>query len=390
MRETATSFDIATQADGEDIGTIFHIAEADDGSVWFGTSNGLLKHDGTGFTRFNNMADSTDGSIQAVFPDDSGTIWAGTSTGIDRFDGVSFSPFISGEALDDVWISDIKADSDGDIWIGTETGLYLYHPDADNEDSTFEFFGLADGMNDVMTYFLLFDDQGDLWVGTNQGDKPDRPRPFQGDREKKTSVRLENLMALWALKRITMQPSKQTMVRCGLARLVDSLNTTPLYSASIPWSLPLVLQMYAFSSKTLIGASWTDTYADWTGIPTNLTLPYHQNHLTFDVVGMSFVSPKKIKYRYKLDGFDKDWSPETQLPTQTYSNLAPGHYTLLVRAKNSDGLWNRTPTSYSFKILMPFWQRWWFILICVTVGLSCHTGASPMEDAIAGSQKTST
>ena len=368
VRETATSFDIATQADGEDIGTVFHIAEADDGSVWFGTSNGLLKHDGMGFTRFKNMADSTDGSIQAVFPDDSGTIWAGTSTGIDRFDGVSFSPFISGEALDDVWISDIKADSDGDIWIGTETGLYFYNPDTDNEDSSFEFFGLSDGMNDVMTYFLLFDDQGDLWVGTNQGINQIDLAHFKATREKniRSFGKSDGIVGIETNHHAAFKANDGTLwfgTVGGLIKYDPSL----FHINTVEPSTRIADVRLFFEDPDW--RLWTDTFADWTGIPTNLTLPYHQNHLTFDVVGMSFVSPKKIKYRYKLDGFDKDWSPETQLPTQTYSNLAPGHYTLLVRAKNSDGLWNRTPTSYSFKILMPFWQQWWFILICVTVGL---------------------
>jgi len=95
----------------------------------------------------------------------------------------------------------------------------------------------------------------------------------------------------------------------------------------------------------------------------SMRLPYNENYLTFYFIGLSFTVPEKVFYKYKLEGFDRSWSPPTRLKSATYSNLPPGNYRFLVKACNNDGLWNQHPASYTFTIQTPFWQRSWFILL---------------------------
>jgi signal transduction histidine kinase len=109
-------------------------------------------------------------------------------------------------------------------------------------------------------------------------------------------------------------------------------------------------------------------------LPMGLTLPYHQNHLTFDFIGISLTIPSKVKYQFKLEGFDEDWSPTTREASMTYSNLSPGAFTFKVKATNSDGLWNNQPTTYSFLITPPFWHTWWFYILCVVATTSSLYG----------------
>jgi hypothetical protein len=109
-------------------------------------------------------------------------------------------------------------------------------------------------------------------------------------------------------------------------------------------------------------------------LPVGLTLPYHQNHLTFDFNGISLTIPSKVRYQFQLEGFDAGWLPVTQEPHATYSNLSPGAYTFKIKSSNNDGVWNQEPTTYSFVITPPFWQTWWFYILCVAAATSSLYG----------------
>ena len=70
---------------------------------------------------------------------------------------------------------------------------------------------------------------------------------------------------------------------------------------------------------------------------------------------------ESLRYQYRLEGADVDWSAPTEQRTITYAKLSPGQYRFLVRAVNSIGVLSPHPAIVSFKILSPIWRRWWFI-----------------------------
>jgi diguanylate cyclase (GGDEF)-like protein len=84
--------------------------------------------------------------------------------------------------------------------------------------------------------------------------------------------------------------------------------------------------------------------------------------------GLSFVSPEKVKYRYKLEGFSSDWVDADTRRTAYYTNIAPGSYHFKVIAANDDGLWNETGASFDFSLRPYFYQTPWFYALSV-VGL---------------------
>jgi serine phosphatase RsbU (regulator of sigma subunit) len=96
------------------------------------------------------------------------------------------------------------------------------------------------------------------------------------------------------------------------------------------------------------------------GLPVSLVLPYNENHITFQFIGISLNIPSKVKYRWQLKGADKEISPSQNKTEITYSNLAPGKYVLVVWSCNDNGDWNKTPQSFIFTITPPFWQTIWF------------------------------
>lgn len=92
-------------------------------------------------------------------------------------------------------------------------------------------------------------------------------------------------------------------------------------------------------------------------------LHYKDNHITFNFNGICFKDPTKVRYKYRLIGFDNDW----QLPTSnnfiTYSNLNPAYYVFEITACNNDGVWNEQTISFPFSIAPPYYMTWWFFLI---------------------------
>jgi signal transduction histidine kinase len=89
-------------------------------------------------------------------------------------------------------------------------------------------------------------------------------------------------------------------------------------------------------------------------------------HFQFEYAGLSFTAPLKVRYRYRLEGFDNDWTDAGARRTAYYTNIPPGHYTFHVQAANNDGVWNTTGASFSFELRPHFYQTIWFYLALIT------------------------
>ncbi len=94
----------------------------------------------------------------------------------------------------------------------------------------------------------------------------------------------------------------------------------------------------------------------------SLQLRHDENFITINFSSSNFIKPQKNKYRYKLEGFDKDWI-ETSTPSVRYTNIPTGMHTLTIFASNNDGIWSSTPLRITIEIKPPFWRTWWAYLI---------------------------
>ena len=103
-------------------------------------------------------------------------------------------------------------------------------------------------------------------------------------------------------------------------------------------------------------------------------LAARQNQVEVDFLGLAFGSGDVLRYQYRLEGADTDWSAPADQRTVTYASLAPGRYVFHVRAINSDGLVSASPAAVSFTVLRPVWQRWWFVsAMALLIALLVHT-----------------
>jgi AraC-like DNA-binding protein len=94
--------------------------------------------------------------------------------------------------------------------------------------------------------------------------------------------------------------------------------------------------------------------------------------LEFHYTAASFAAPKKIKFKYKLEGFDKEWMDAGSSAGRVagYTNIPPGTYCFRVIACNNDGLWNEKGASFYFKLNPFFYQTSWFYGLCILAVLA--------------------
>ena len=90
-----------------------------------------------------------------------------------------------------------------------------------------------------------------------------------------------------------------------------------------------------------------------------IKLSYNENVFSFQFTATDYNNPSTIKYAYMMKGFDKDWNFTENRRFVTYTNLNPGEYEFLVKATNSDGLWNDVPTVVKIIISPPWWRTVW-------------------------------
>ncbi len=82
-------------------------------------------------------------------------------------------------------------------------------------------------------------------------------------------------------------------------------------------------------------------------------------------MALSFVNPEKVRYRYWLEGFDRDWVDAEKRREAFYSNLRPGKYRFRVIACNNDGVWNEGGALVAFSIPPAFYETAWFPILCL-------------------------
>ncbi|MEL6357136.1 MAG: ATP-binding protein, partial [Bacteroidota bacterium] len=96
--------------------------------------------------------------------------------------------------------------------------------------------------------------------------------------------------------------------------------------------------------------------------PQQLEVPHRTNHFTFDFVAIDWSAPHKVRYQYKLDGLEEEWSQPKAENRVDYRSIPFGKYTFKVRAAGRNGVWSE-PVAYAFTIRPPWWHSWWAYVI---------------------------
>ncbi|MFC2154918.1 two-component regulator propeller domain-containing protein [Acidobacteriota bacterium] len=399
-----------TTEDGLIHNFVLTIYEDRKGNFWFGTFGGVSKFDGRTFLNITIEDGLSDSVIRAIYEDRAGNMWFGTNTsGINRYDGKIVTQLTTEHGLPDNQVTAITEDRAGIVWIGTLKGIGCYdgetfinvsekcgfkqesiysivQDEADNIwfaaygdgivrftpsglgqhrpwSCSHEVFDSKDGLKDDSVVSMVFDNSGRLWLGTEKG-----ICLFDAAEYEKTSRKIFKHYGkeegLIGIECIHNSICKDNMGNIWIGTTKGAIKYNPGKDKSNPVA-PLT---HINDVRFLYGEeTWRDYAAAISlkdGLPVGLKLPYDKNYLEFDFIGLSFSAPGKVKYQYKLDGFDDLWVPGSGGSYASYPNLPSGKYTFMVKACNNDGIWNREPTSFSFEIKMPFWDTYWFYACC--------------------------
>lgn len=304
----------------------YDILAGRDGAIWVATDGAgiarIIPRDSGApeVTRFTVQDGLGSNTVRSVARDSAGNLLFGTAGGgLIVHAGGRFRNIGRKQGLRSNNIYALVVDGGGDVWLGTEKGIDRIRIDREFRAHELKHYGRAEGIRGIETSQNAgcVDHRGNIWFGTIRGAVRYNPRE---DRPNGVPPRTH-------LKEVRL--------------FFDPIETTP----------------------------FADSVAAWYPIPVALELPYDQNHLGFEFVGISHRNPDAVTYQWMLDGFDGGWSPRSTQSTAVYSNLPPGSYTFRVRSFNEDGVADSSLTGFSFVIDPPFWGTWWFrtALGCVVV-----------------------
>ena len=102
---------------------------------------------------------------------------------------------------------------------------------------------------------------------------------------------------------------------------------------------------------------------------TNAALPALTKNLRLDYTALSLSVPERVRFRYKLENWDRDWQEAGTRRQAFYTNLSPGNYVFLVAASNNDGVWNQEAATFRFSVAPAWYQTAWFRLLCLALFL---------------------
>lgn len=377
---------------------ILRLSEADNGELWYGTGTGeiyVLNPKERVHKRITNLASFRDERIYSVARDNSGQLWICGGKGgvaiVDR-DRKTLKTLTTSQGLLSNTAYNTLESSNGEIWIGTNKGINKLNFDRQtitnfttqeglmnndiwtlNEHNGVIYAGTTRGLSMISS---RTDEQGASWQFTNYGkvqgfqyvDFDQNSTLFTRSGEFWSGVEIQVLMVM----NVPLpDPAIPTPFITGISILDKQMNFRQrakaeqrLAKVDTLWE-PVEGAFYEDRNKALaerfaesVEIKWDSVESNYL-LPVNLRLPYDQNYVSFSFTGLTLSNPDQVKYRYVLEGIDKNWSPiSTNTESENYRDLPPGKYVFKVCSKGMNGQWS-TPASFSFTILPPWWKSWW-------------------------------
>ncbi|MCR5365850.1 MAG: response regulator [Prevotella sp.] len=330
------------------------------GQVWVGTMEGLncYHHDQQAFERIGK----TSAMVIDIDEDRQGNLWVSTQgNGLwcyqvkDR----QFRQYSHDEknatSLPDNQVNCGMIDGSGRLWVGTLGGLCRY----DTSKDCFERIALDVPSENIMS---MVEDNGALWLSTERGIVKYEPRQATEQTDKKQPSREE-------VQRFTLHDGLVSEQFQPNAAIKSSdghiyIGSTSGFNSFLPYLIKAnsVMPPVYITSMSIMNRE--ERTAD--GLPLDLSqnkdlsLDYDDAQMvTFTFASLSYCSPEKNQYAYRLEGFDHEWNYVGNQNRATYTNLPAGTYTFHVKATNNDGAWSTNEATLKVVVHPPFWWSWY-------------------------------
>ena len=324
-----------------------------DGKVWIATDEGVSRWGPEGFTSYQMRDGLCYFSTRSLAEDRNGDIWIGTDHGVSRLHSGSFAKDLASDGLKDEKIWAIHEDSDGGLWFGTRTGgLYRWRAQRLNHYTT------AQGLASNSIYEILEDREGNFWISGPNG----------------ISVISRHELDLIA----DDQSHPLSLILYGIS---DGLETTQLYGAEKPGGVvtsegevwfasnqgPVRISLDPTKLSGPVPVVMDHVLADGLEKPTHEPITLSPDNvkveLHYSVVLLR--SQERVRFRYKLDGFDKSWTDDASARVAYYTNLPSGRYEFRVAAFEMNNPQQISETSVEIIQKPHFYRTPWFLGFCL-------------------------
>ncbi|MDO6519368.1 hybrid sensor histidine kinase/response regulator transcription factor [Zobellia uliginosa] len=330
-----------------------------DNKAYIGTISGLFAYD----MQKNTLASKLPllkGFVRSLYKSPNGTIYAGIDGPFiyKKDPEGDFAPLAIPDHFFGSMINAMEEDNEGHLWIGTESGLNKLTKNG-SAAYTCELIGVGEGLADKSVHGLIIDKENNLWISSIKG------LMRYSDKEKHFEYFLPNLIfspscfykkgdtafffghangfIRFDPKLISFTKSPPDVLITGFRILNKAVKVKERINGDV------ILDKQIFNTE-------------------NITLNYKNDMFTLEYANINGSFEKSRDYAYKLEGFDNDWVyNKSEEHTATYTNLNPGTYTFIVKAKDHSGSWNSKPTKLSISVLPPPWKTWWAILTYVAI-----------------------
>ena len=271
------------------------------------------------------------------------SIWVACINGICRVKDGTFKQWTQSDGLADVrWVCE---EPDGTVWVGLATGI------ARLQNGRIRHLRRQDGLLDPNISAIVPDERDNLWVYTLRGifrlSKKNVDDFFCGRIDHVECIAFEGPEGYG-------QENSACRTLDGRIWFPGSKGVIAVDPTNIPvnWVAPPVHVHRVRASGTEL-----DRFKP-------LVLKPGQQDIEFSYTAISFISPEKMRFRYKLEGLDRNWIEAGERRLAYYANLKPGRYTFHVIACNADGVWNEAGATVPVELLPHFHQTVWFRLLC--------------------------
>ena len=328
-------------------------------------------------------------SVFAVHQARDGTVWAGTvNGGVSQWKNGHFTTFSAANGLASNPVSAVAETADGTIWVATLKGLSAW------SQNRWKSYGISDGLPSESVNCLLEDSTDTLWIGTTEGlaiyragaiqAVPNTPRRL---RDAIVGLADDRRGALWIV-------TSTSVIQVPRQKLQDgSLTATDVREYGLADGLPSLggvrrdrsvvadangrvwiatnrglavvdpAELKIESSPTLTRIEGISADGSSINLTDNVRIPPGQQRIAFTYSGVNLSAPESVRFRYKLEGFDRDWREPTTQRETVYTNLAPRTYQFRVIASDREGSWEGSESTLAIVVEPEYWQTLWFRLI---------------------------
>ena len=337
---------------------------SDSNNLWIATSGGLCGYNFKSNRFFNFKSDTAlallNRNIRVVYEDKKGILWAGIyPNGLVKYNPVnkqinyfSQDQTIS-SSIPENQILSIAEDNKNKIWMGTTNGLWCLN----EKTNTFSFYSKTDGLPNEHVSQLLMDDNDCIWMSTNKGISV-----FNESRNAFTNYTVsDGLQGPEFNDQSAFKTHDGYFCYCGYNGFTmfypDSVNK--IVQATPP---PLVLERFlVFREPLQINGSYENLKS--------LKLSYKQNFFSVEFAALNYDHPERNLYTCQLIGFDKKLIQLGNNHTISYTNVPAGNYTLRIFTSSNNAIWNTEGITLQLTITPPFWQTWWFYILCAITAI---------------------